>query len=364
MTARDQEPIPIRLGQPRPAWVTLLREDGSIERFPTQGDYLVLPPQPIGRHRLLNEDRPERCCHLTVAPGRLLSAAAAAGRRTALRHRGAPLFPAIAGRPGYRRLHHTRPLRHRSRPRRRLHRRSEPAARAVPARPKPSEPVSTIGPALPGPDLHRCRPAFPAALTSLRHPVRSTTRRSGQRKRVVLRCRLHPVGSDYRSPIRCCASRRSKQSLKFWAHPTGWLGPPNCATRRAPPSRHLPASTGDTVQFHAFLQNLADRQLAAAAESAAQHGLSLGFYRDLAVGAAPDGAEAWSAQDTLMHGVSVGAPPDPFSSSGPDLVHCRRRTPSPCAATASPRSTTCWSPICATPRRCGSTMSWVCAGYS
>ena len=71
-----------------------------------------------------------------------------------------------------------------------------------------------------------------------------------------------------------------------------------------------------TVQFHAFLQNLADRQLAAAARSAAQHGLSLGFYRDLAVGAAPDGAEAWSAQDTLMHGVSVGAPPDPFSFHG------------------------------------------------
>ena len=33
-----------------------------------QGDYVVLPPQPIGRHRLLNEDRPERFCHLTVAP--------------------------------------------------------------------------------------------------------------------------------------------------------------------------------------------------------------------------------------------------------------------------------------------------------
>ncbi len=68
VTAWTQASIPIRLGQPRPAWATLLRDDGSLERFPSQGDYVVLPPQPIGRHRLLNEDRPERFCHLTVAP--------------------------------------------------------------------------------------------------------------------------------------------------------------------------------------------------------------------------------------------------------------------------------------------------------
>jgi 4-alpha-glucanotransferase len=72
----------------------------------------------------------------------------------------------------------------------------------------------------------------------------------------------------------------------------------------------------ETVAFHAFLQGVADRQFAAAAACADRDGLALGFYRDLAVGAAPDGAEAWSAQDTLMRGVSVGAPPDPFSANG------------------------------------------------
>ena len=72
----------------------------------------------------------------------------------------------------------------------------------------------------------------------------------------------------------------------------------------------------EIIAFHAWMQNLADQQFAGAAESARRDGLSLGFYRDLAVGAAPDGAEAWSAQDTLMHGVSVGAPPDPFSAQG------------------------------------------------
>ena len=44
--------------------------------------------------------------------------------------------------------------------------------------------------------------------------------------------------------------------------------------------------------------------------------LAIGLYRDLAVGAAPDGAEVWSAPDAFMRGVTVGAPPDPFSAAG------------------------------------------------
>jgi glycogen operon protein len=45
--------------------------------------------------------------------------------------------------------------------------------------------------------------------------------------------------------------------------------------------------------------------------------LTLGLYRDLAIGAAPDGAEAWAnPAGTLARGVSIGAPPDPFSRGG------------------------------------------------
>ncbi|MBT9292451.1 glycogen debranching protein GlgX [Prosthecodimorpha staleyi] len=70
------------------------------------------------------------------------------------------------------------------------------------------------------------------------------------------------------------------------------------------------------LRFVAFQQFLADRQLAEADRRARAAGLALGFYRDLAVGCAPDGAEAWSEQDRLMTGVSIGAPPDPFSAAG------------------------------------------------
>jgi glycogen operon protein len=77
------------------------------------------------------------------------------------------------------------------------------------------------------------------------------------------------------------------------------------AAMAAPPER---------VRFALWLQWVADRQLAAAA--AAAGGMAIGLYRDLAVGAAPDGAEAWAAGPSLMQGVSVGAPPDPLGPDG------------------------------------------------
>ncbi|MGE0420255.1 MAG: 4-alpha-glucanotransferase [Acetobacteraceae bacterium] len=66
------------------------------------------------------------------------------------------------------------------------------------------------------------------------------------------------------------------------------------------------------VTFHQYLQFLADRQLAAVARS----GLELGLFRDLAVGAAPDGAEAWAQASELADSAWVGAPPDPFAAQG------------------------------------------------
>jgi glycogen operon protein len=70
------------------------------------------------------------------------------------------------------------------------------------------------------------------------------------------------------------------------------------------------------VRFAMYLQWLADRQLGLAAANSRDRGLAFGFCRDLAVGAAPDGAEAWATQVSLARGVSIGAPPDPFASAG------------------------------------------------
>jgi glycogen operon protein len=72
----------------------------------------------------------------------------------------------------------------------------------------------------------------------------------------------------------------------------------------------------ERVLFHQYLQYLCADQLAGAAARAGSGGLELGFVRDLAVGAAPDGAEAWAQPALYAKGVSVGAPPDPLAPGG------------------------------------------------
>ena len=75
-------------------------------------------------------------------------------------------------------------------------------------------------------------------------------------------------------------------------------------------------SNRHAFEFALFCQWLADRQLGRAAERARGRGLEIGFYRDLAVGAAPDGSESWAHHTILARGVTIGAPPDPFSIQG------------------------------------------------
>ncbi len=92
--------------------------------------------------------------------------------------------------------------------------------------------------------------------------------------------------------------------------------PADLSTCDAPGVDAFVARHGRAIRHSMVLQWLADRQLAEAAAEARASGLTLGFYRDLAVGCAPDGAEAWGAGRRLMHRVSVGAPPDPFAADG------------------------------------------------
>jgi glycogen operon protein len=321
--------IPIRLGRPRPAWVTLIREDSSLERFRTEGDALVLPPQPIGRHRLLNEERWEQACWLTVAPAACyLPPDLAAGARRfgiaahlySLRSHGdqgigdfttLTRFATEAAQDGAATIG-LNPL-HALFP----HDRS----RASPYNPSDRrflDPIYIDVSVFPG----------GADLPSPPGPVDYPA--VWARKRAVLQAAFTPAADDVMPDgLRRFATFEAIAEVMGTPHWQAWP-----AALRHPESAAVAAFAReyqDIVQFHAFLQDLAQGQLAAAAESAARDGLSLGFYRDLAVGAAPDGAEAWSAQDTLMHGVSVGAPPDPFSAQGqiwclppPDPVAMRR----------------------------------------
>jgi len=78
------------------------------------------------------------------------------------------------------------------------------------------------------------------------------------------------------------------------------------------------ATRSERIEYFEYLQWEADRQLAAAARAGRDAGLSLGLYRDLAVGVDPNGADAWADQELLVTGATIGAPPDPLNLKGQD----------------------------------------------
>jgi 4-alpha-glucanotransferase len=68
--------------------------------------------------------------------------------------------------------------------------------------------------------------------------------------------------------------------------------------------------------FVQFMQWLADRQLARCRDEAANSGMPIGLYLDLAVGVDPSGADAWINQRTTVPELAVGAPPDELQPAG------------------------------------------------
>ena len=310
LTVLAGETIAVPLGLPRPVWVTLLREDGSRERFPARNGAIAMPPQPTGRHRLLNEDNPDRVCHLTVAPGACyLPDGLLGGQRRfgiaahlyALRSRGdqgigdfgtlarfaAASAGAGASMAGLNPLHALFP-----------HDRS----RTSPYQPSDRrflDPIYIDVSGFPGGE------SLPSPPGPVDYPA------VWDRKRAVLLAAFaRAPETDSPDALHRFATFETIAEVLRTSDWNTW--PQELRHPDNPAVAAFGALHGQTVRFHAFMQTLADAQLG----EAARNNLPFGFYRDLAVGAAPDGAEAWSAQDTLMRGVSVGAPPDPFAAAG------------------------------------------------
>lgn len=78
------------------------------------------------------------------------------------------------------------------------------------------------------------------------------------------------------------------------------------------------AANTTECEFQEFMQWTASRQLQACKDLSHRLGMSIGLYTDLAVGIDPNGADAWSRQDAILGGFSIGAPPDEFNPAGQD----------------------------------------------
>ena len=114
----------------------------------------------------------------------------------------------------------------------------------------------------------------------------------------------------------CALAERHGADWRTWPAPD--REPGGGARATAAGRRRADAETDTAAGFHAWLQWLADEQLAAAQRAAIAAGMGTGIIADLAVGAHPGGADAWARQDLLVSGLSVGAPPDEFNQRGQD----------------------------------------------
>ena len=369
LVVHEGEPVRVRLPliQGRvPAALQIQREDGSasviplgpsdiefapftaLDGRPIEAAIAKLPPQPVGRHRMSLDHRPEIECRLTISPGRcyLPEVLRSGGKSTgiaaqlySLRRAGdqgigdfttLSEFAGMAGRAGFTTVG-LNPLHALFQSDR------ERASPYYPSDRRFVDPIYidvSVLPSLLG------RGCCPAALAKHDYRFAALSSRSHvdyaavwALKREILDAAFadfedletQAPGADLSRDFDAFVARGGSSLFNFACFQAisesrqgeAWTAWPDGLSKHD--SAALKAFAQESawlVRFHLFLQWLCERQLAGADERGRKSGLSLGFYRDLAVGAAPDGAECWANADQLMRSCSVGAPPDPFSEAG------------------------------------------------
>ena len=339
LVGRENESIALTLGiDPalgrRPVWLTFEREDGETTRtrLGSEDGQLVdltcadgrpgrvwrvdLPALPLGRHRVWRDDAPGSGCHITVAPHRCylppaigdggrrfgISAQLYAQRRANDAGIGDFMTLAMLARAAAREgaatiginpLHMLFPgQRERASPYHPSDRRFiDPIYLDLPS----AEKNLSAGDIVAYSDVWASKSAALERLFTNKRP-------SAAFDRFVLDggVTLRRFGI-----FQAIAETRPGETWHQW--PAELRSPGNDAVEA------FASAHAHRVTFHQYLQFLADRQFAAAV---ADGGLELGIYRDLAVGAAPDGAESWADSLDLADGAWIGAPPDPFAALG------------------------------------------------
>jgi len=110
-------------------------------------------------------------------------------------------------------------------------------------------------------------------------------------------------------------SLRRSDAARYW----GWPAWPEELRDPADPAvAAFAAAHAEQVEFHAWLQWLADEQLGQVQRVAREIGMPIGLYGDYAVGVNPSGSETWCDRDVYRTGAAIGAPPDALALKGQD----------------------------------------------
>lgn len=100
------------------------------------------------------------------------------------------------------------------------------------------------------------------------------------------------------------------EDLDWRRWPEEWRNP------ASPALVHFAEDNREEIGYFAFAQWLIARCLERAQQAARGSGMGVGLIADLAVGADGGGSQAWSRQDELLSGLTVGAPPDILNRAG------------------------------------------------
>jgi 4-alpha-glucanotransferase len=333
----DGDVVPIRLAPAGLEFSAITGVDGRR----VESVLATLPPQPIGRHRILLERRPEIACHLTVAPRQcFLPGEFSSGKRafgvaaqlyslrragdqgigdfTTLKHLAGMAAGAGVAAVGLNPLHALFPgERERTSP-------------YYPSDRRFIDPIYIDVAAVAGEAALEHHAGSIAGLTS--HPMVDYAGVWALKRAILGESFADFDGMCARMPdaalprdfaafvarggtalhqFACFQAISESRRGEAW---TRW--PAGLAQCDPAALASFAQEYAAPVRFHLYLQWLCDRQFGEAAARGRAAGLWLGFYRDLAVGAAPDGAEAWSNASQLMQTASTGAPPDPFAEGG------------------------------------------------
>ena len=94
--------------------------------------------------------------------------------------------------------------------------------------------------------------------------------------------------------------------------------PPEYQSPLSPEAQHFAVKHSRLIQFYKYIQFVLEEQLEAVHRYAAEAGLAIGLYHDLAVATDNCGSDLWANRDHYISGCRVGAPPDDFSPQGQD----------------------------------------------